>query len=116
MQTEGENYSVRYERDKVMVKCVGCLDLRGKEGYGPIAELFGKVIEQHSAPSTLILDLRDLEFLNSSGITTIGGFIIKIRNKGGVGLRILCADRHTWQGRSMRGLQKLMEGVEIVFE
>ncbi len=116
MRIEDENYSVTYDEDKVTVTCAGFLSLRGKEGYKPIAEIFESAVNQSTAPGTLVLDLRELEFLNSSGITTIGGFIIKVRDKGEVGLRILCANEHSWQTRSIRGLQKLMDGVEVVFE
>ncbi len=114
MRVEGENYSVTFDADTVI--CVGELNLRGKEGYGPIAELLDSVVAQNDLPRILNLDLRRLAFLNSSGITTLGGFIIKVRNKGGVGLKIICSNDHAWQGRSIKGLQKLMNGLEVVFE
>ncbi|MEZ4529185.1 MAG: hypothetical protein R2941_25005 [Desulfobacterales bacterium] len=64
-----------------------------------------------------MLDVRELEFLNSSGITTIGGVVIRLRKKGGIQLLIQCSDKHSWQSRSMTGLQKLMpDSLEITFE
>ncbi len=113
MEVRGEGYIVSYDSGSATISCSGMLDLRGKEGYGEILQLFEKVVEEN--PEGVVLDLRELEFLNSSGITTIGGFIIKLRNKGGSKLQILCANKFTWQFRSMQGLQKLMPGMSLEF-
>ncbi|MBF0099895.1 MAG: hypothetical protein HQK77_03215 [Desulfobacterales bacterium] len=117
MQVQGDKYTIVYHSETATVRCDGMLDLRGKDGYTEISELFTKVLDQIPLPKKIILDIRDLEFLNSSGITTLGGFIIRLRNKGGIQLLIQCANKHSWQLRSMKGLQKLMsEGLELNFE
>lgn len=82
MQIKGEKYHVGYNPETSTIFCEGMLNLRGKDGYKDIANLFDQVVKQnHSAKITV--DVRELEFLNSSGITTLGGFIIKLRKKGG---------------------------------
>lgn len=117
MRVTGENgeYSVTYDAATGTIKCEGMLDLRGKEGYQPVATLFENVVE--AAPETITLDIRNLEFLNSSGITTIGsGLIIKARKKGASNVAIQCAKRYAWQERSIKGLSKLMPGMTLSFE
>lgn len=114
---QGDNHRVSYDPTTATVTCSGFLDLRGKEGYKEIVKLLDTVAEQSPSAEKIILDIRDLEFLNSSGITTLGGFVIKLRNKGGIRLMIKCSNKHSWQSRSMKGLEKLMsEGMELVFE
>jgi len=117
MQVQGDKYSITYQSETETVRCAGFLDLRGKDGYKDIADLFDKVAARSPSPEKIMLDVRDLEFLNSSGITTIGGFVIKLRKKEGIMLLIQCANKHSWQSRSMTGLQKLMpDSLEITFE
>jgi hypothetical protein len=113
MEVRGTGFLVSHDPEKAYVVCSGVLDLRGKAGYGDIMHLLDQAV---AVPDPLItLDLRDLEFLNSSGITTLGGFIIKLRDRGTGQLKVLCSNRYTWQSRSMRGLQKLMPEMELAF-
>jgi hypothetical protein len=114
MSIHGEGYTINYEPEQAAILCTGILDLRGKEGYLEVSKLLEEVVGD-GKPS-ITLDLRGLEFLNSSGITTLGGFIIKLRDKGGSSLRVLCSNQYTWQSRSMQGLQRLLPGMTIEFD
>ena len=114
IQTKGDDYLVSYEQELATVLCTGLLDLRGKEGYADLSLLLDEVVKANHSLTTL--DLRKLEFLNSSGITTIGGFLIKMRDGGNKALRVLCSDRFTWQSRSMQGLKRLLPEMSIEFE
>jgi len=114
MKISGEGFLVQYDPEQGLVICSGLLDLRGKEGYGPVSRLLDQAVED--VHPQLTLDLTGLEFLNSSGITTLGGFIIKLRNRGISALRIRCSSDYTWQPRSMRGLQKLMPDMALEFD
>lgn len=117
MRIHGERYDVHYDPATARVSCSGILDLRGKQSYKDIAELLDNAVNQEPPPEIMTLDVRKLEFLNSSGITTLGGFVIKLRNKGGIRLIIRCSDKISWQERSMKGLTRLMpEGLEVSFE
>lgn len=117
MEQQKDKFSVTYDAESLTVRFTGVLDMRGKEGYKEVIELFDQIVAETDAGKTVTLDVKELEFLNSSGITTIGAFIIKLRNKGGIRLFIHCSNNHSWQARSMTGLQKLMpSGLEIVFE
>lgn len=117
MKVQGNKYTVTYDSATETVTCSGTLDMRGKDGYKEIWELFDYAAGSVSGHGTVTLDIRHLEFLNSSGITAIGGFVIKLRNKGNISLLILCSNQHSWQAKSMTGLEKLMpSGLSLRFE
>lgn len=115
MRVTGENYEVIYDSSISTIICKGSMDLRGKDGYMQVAELFEKVIEKN--PANITLDIRNLKYLNSSGITTIGaGLVIKARKKGVSRFVIHSTKNHAWQARSMKGIVKLMPGMELKFD
>ena len=112
MEVVGKKYSVRFDSQTATICCSGILDVRGKEGYQPILDLFDAVIELQ--PEIITLDVRQLEFLNSSGITAIGsGLVIKARKKGHSRLVFYCSDKYPWQKRSMKGISRLMPDIEL---
>ncbi|OQX12121.1 MAG: hypothetical protein BWK80_44060 [Desulfobacteraceae bacterium IS3] len=116
MEVRGDRFEITWHSASATVRCSGTLDMRGKEGYRQIIDLLDEAVSLTSS-GIVTLDVKALEFLNSSGITALGGFIIKLRNKGGIRLAIRCSHTHTWQARSMKGLEKLMpDGLEIIFE
>jgi len=114
MEIKGEKYNIAYDMENATIFCSGTLDFRGKEGYREMAALLEKAVNSESP--RIILDIRELEFLNSSGITTLGGFIIKIRKKGASHLTIRGSKKYSWQARSVKGLQKLLPSMNQEFE
>jgi hypothetical protein len=79
--------------------------------YTPILELLGQASADSSRPLTL--DLRHLEFLNSSGIAMLSKFVIGVRN-GEIKLTVLGSSTIPWQGKSLTNLKRLMP--ELVLE
>ncbi len=115
MELIDEKFSVQYDASNGKISCKGIMDLREKKGYQPLANLFDEVVEQ--SPQIITLDIRQLEFLNSTGITVIGsGLVIKIRNKALSKLVIHCSKDFPWQSRSMKGISKLMSDIELRFD
>ncbi|RLC12713.1 MAG: hypothetical protein DRI57_17405 [Deltaproteobacteria bacterium] len=114
MEVTGEKYNIRYDSPTGTIVCGGIMDMRGKEGYKEVAELFEKVVNEE--PETVTLDIRKLEFLNSSGITTIGAkLVIRLRNKKVSKLVIRCSKAYPWHEKSVKGLTKLMPALEVRF-
>jgi hypothetical protein len=113
MQTflKGDDYEVEYKVETQTLRCKGSLELSGTEEYRPIAELFSYAVIQ--LPPQLTLDLRELEFLNSSGINVISKFVISVRQKSTVGLLVLGSKRIPWQGKSLPNLQRLMPALKL---
>jgi len=117
MEIQGPAYSVSYNAGTNTVKYKGTFNIRGNEGYKEISAMLNKIEEQLSPPSEVVFDIRETEYLNSSGITTMGKFVIRLRQKTGVSIIVLCSKQQSWQEYSVNGLQKLMPvGLTVKFE
>lgn len=102
---EGEGYRVYRGDADGHVVFEGALRLGGTTEYAPInALLFEVMDEAHS----ITLDLRQLEFLNSSGIAMLSKFVIEARNRQVTEVAIQGASTIPWQGKSLNNLKRLM--------
>ncbi|EDZ94935.1 MAG: hypothetical protein ABWU14_02690 [Limnospira maxima] len=63
-------------------------------------------------PSPITLNLRELQFLNSSGINMLSKFVIKVRQKKNMNLVLLASSKIPWLGTSLKNLQRLMPSLE----
>jgi len=97
--------------DGATIHYEGTLRLSGTEAYAPILELMQQVLA--SKPSKVVLDLTELEFLNSSGINLLAKFTIDVRKQPEIGLHVLGSTRIPWQSKSLPNLQKLHRAVEL---
>ena len=114
MEIKNEDYSMWYDASNQTVFCKGSFRLSGVADYEPII----KLLEDAAAtgPEKLTLDLRELEFLNSSGINILSKFVISVRKSGNMKLLILGSKKIPWQGKSLINLQRLMPSLELVIE
>lgn len=112
MNIEGDGYTVTHQNGLIQIS--GKLSLM-LEHYVELEAVFKNIIE--SAPSELTLDLRNLEYLNSSGIKTICvGLILEAANIEGLRMKILCSNQYTWQQETIPTFEDLMNDMEILFE
>jgi hypothetical protein len=108
----GESFEVRLEDNNATVSFKGALRLSGSEDYVPILDLLRATLVD--AAPLIILDLRELDFLNSSGITMFSRFVIEARDHpGGIALEFLASETVPWHARSLRNLQRLMPSMSI---
>lgn len=114
MEITSEKYSVQYDKETQTVSCRGALRLAGMEDYAPIVELLDTVLQDH--PSTLRLNLQELEFLNSSGINVLSKFVLKVRGKEDMRLIVQGSTAIPWQERSLKNLQRLMPKLELTWD
>ncbi|MGF1480830.1 MAG: STAS domain-containing protein [Cyanophyceae cyanobacterium] len=114
VEIKGDDYSVRYDPTTAIIKFLGELSLGGPAEYAPIVKLLNSVADQD--PSTITLDLRNLEFLNSSGISTISKFVINLRKKRTIQLIVLGSNDIPWQGKSLKNLQRLLPSLKLEIE
>ncbi len=110
MKLEHENYSAELI-DNHTVKLRGTFRLQGKDHYMEIMGLLEDAIKL--ADGTLTIDMTDLNFLNSSGISSLSIFIIQAREAGHKKIRIIGSSRHSWQAKSLKNFQKLWRSIEI---
>ena len=107
----GDSYEIRLEEDKATISFKGALRLSGTDDYGPILEMLKGTLMNPAMP--IVLDFRELDFLNSSGITMFSRFVIEARDRSGVNLHFLASEAIPWHARSLKNLQRLMPTLEI---
>jgi hypothetical protein len=110
-EIKGEDYSVQYDPESVTFYFIGELSLGGPADYAPIAELLENVANQE--PSTITLNLKKLEFLNSSGISMLSKFAISVRKKKTVQVLVLGSNHISWQEKSLKNLEKLLPSLKL---
>lgn len=111
MNVEAEEYSVRFDEGAARVSFHGAIRLRGPREYDDVKRLLRHALSL--GPARLELDFSDLRFLNSSGIGTIGQFIVDARRVGTTRVVIRGSKAHPWQSRSLGTLQKVWQDVEL---
>ncbi|MGV2829628.1 slr1659 superfamily regulator [Myxosarcina sp. GI1(2024)] len=113
-EIKAEDYFVQHDPDTSTVKFSGLLSLGGPKEYAPIADLLKNIAD--SEPPEITLDLRELEFLNSSGISMLSKFVLSLRKKKNVQLIILGSNDMPWQGKSLKNLQKFLPSLKLEIE
>jgi len=106
----GETFEIRLE-DNNTVLFKGALRLSGMEDYAPILDMLKGTLLNPPAP--IVLDLRDLDFLNSSGITMLSRFVIEARDRADINLYFLASESVPWHARSLKNLQRLMPALMV---
>jgi hypothetical protein len=114
MEIKTEDYNIWYDAVAKAVICQGSLRLGGMEDYTPIEQLLEDVVAQQ--PQNLTLNLRELKFLNSSGINVLSKFVIKARQQKNMQLVVRGSTNIPWQGKSLKNFQRLLPSLELEWE
>ena len=114
MRIESENFRVWFDETSGTIYFDGALRLANPLEYRGIRELmigaYGLVIGK------LFLDFRDLEFLNSSGISALCQFIFEAKKIGTTPIQLVGNEHTHWQKRSFGSLTKLWDKLEVTFK
>ncbi|OCR01178.1 hypothetical protein BCD67_17590 [Oscillatoriales cyanobacterium USR001] len=113
MEIKTDEYQIWYDRATASVFLQGSLRLTGEE-YEPLVKFLEEIAE--SEPEEIILNLQKLEFLNSSGISMLSKFVIKVRQKKNINMEIKGSKAIPWQGKSLRNLLRLMPALKLELE
>lgn len=114
MEIKTGDYSICYDPATETVICQGSLRLGGVEEYEPIVKLLNDLADQE--PRKITLNLKKLDFLNSSGINVLSKYVIKVRQKGTIQMLVQGSKAISWQGKSLKNLQRLMPSLELEFQ
>src|ERR1700744_2876096 len=109
MEIKGNDYRVWTEGATIHYE--GTMRLSGTEAYAPILDLMQQVLA--TKPAKVVLDLTELEFLNSSGINLLAKFTIDVRKQPEIGMLVKGSTKIPWQAKSLPNLQKLHKAVEL---
>lgn len=114
MEIKTEDYNVKYDETSQSIIFDGSLRLNGSAEYTSISELLSSVAERE--PEMIILDLRELSFLNSSGISMLSKFVIDVRKRKNIQMAVIGATKNPWQNKSLKNLQRLMPSLKLELE
>lgn len=113
MDIQADDYSIQYDANAATVYFRGFLRLDGIEKYQPVMDVLLNAI---ICSTQVTVDLRDLEFLNSSGISMLSMFVVKVRDRGDTSLTLVGSDKILWQTKSLKNLQRLMPSLILKFD
>jgi hypothetical protein len=99
-----DEYTASYDPASATVVVSGSVRLQSTADYDPIVSLMNAA---HDAHPKMTLDLRGLQFLNSSGISAISRFVIGARKADKADVTVLGSSSVFWQTKSLSNLQKL---------
>jgi hypothetical protein len=114
LKIQTERYVIQYDPLTVTIVCQGSLRLYGGQEYASIMELLNIVADQK--PEAITLDLRELQFLNSSGINVFCRFVIRVRNHKASQLVVQGTHQISWQTKSLINFQRLMPDLRVDLE
>ncbi len=113
-EIKDQDYAVQYDSESTAVDFAGLLSLGGAKEYAPIANLLNKIAADE--PEEITLNLKKLEFLNSSGISMLSKFVLGLRKKKKIQLVILGSREMPWQSKSLKNLQKFLPSLKLVID
>jgi hypothetical protein len=114
MEITHEDYAVQYDAETATIVCQGSFRLRGNEEYAPILQVLTQAAD--AKPETLTLDVRALQFLNSSGINTLSKFILQVRKLSASQMVIKGSRAFPWQSKSLKNFQRLLPALQLEVE
>jgi hypothetical protein len=117
MEIKSDRYRIHYDLTTMTVVCEGALLLNGTEEYHSILTFLKGIVDQQ--PSYMIIDLRGLKYLNSSGINMFAKFVMYIndkqKNSNLFDLTIIGRKEIYWHERVFKNLKRLLPILTIKF-
>jgi len=80
----------------------------------PIIELLQHVVDKVAGEDYVVIDLRDLDFINSQGISVLYKFAINLRNKN-MKVNIFAVKQSAWQQATLNNVLKLSPNSTITW-
>ncbi len=113
MRITGDKHTAEFLPETSTVELRGNYRLNGLTEYQPIYELL-----THAATVSpqLTIDLRQLVFLNSSGIAMLSKFVLEARKQPEKHLTMHASNDIPWQSKSLKNLQRLWPALELNFD
>ena len=114
MEIKTDDYRVWYNPETITVNFKGLLRESKLADYKPLETLLARVIEQELP--TITMNFKELEFLNSSGMSVLSRFVIGVRKKKTTQLVVKGAKAVPWQGKSLGNWQRLMPTLRLEWD
>jgi hypothetical protein len=106
-EIQDEKYNVRYQSDKGEISIQGALLLNGALAYEPLLDLLKQGTDEQA--THLDIDIRELKFLNSSGINMLTKFVLYVKAKETtLQVHFQAYEHIAWQVRLLVNLKRLL--------
>jgi len=106
-------YSIEFISDENRIIFKGTLKLKSAQKYYQIMNfIYGHAVKSNDR--VLVLDIINLQFLNSSGIASLGIFMVKLRDKE-IKVRLIGLKFVNWQVILLQNLQELNSNVDAEY-
>lgn len=113
MKVESPDYQVHYQEADRTVYFKGSLRLNAAPEYAPISDLLDRAMALQAAADGVRWDVRELIFLNSSGINMLYQFVVKVRKAGNVPMAVIGANAVPWQQKSLGNMTRFMPTLKL---
>ncbi|HOW82560.1 MAG TPA: hypothetical protein PK573_08375 [Spirochaetota bacterium] len=114
MKINGETYTVEYHKNDNRIAFSGNLRLQTINSYEEIINFTLRFALESNEP--LILDFTKLEIINSSGIASLGLFLVKLRDTESEKKLVIHASKYIqWQVSSLNDLRELNDNLDIIY-
>ena len=110
LEIKDQDYRVWYEPSDHTVYFEGKMRL-APGGYRPIEELLQRVVE--TGPNRIRLHLFHLQFLNSSGLSTLFKFVVQLRKLGTITLAVQASKEVLWHSKTLSNIERFFPDAEI---
>ncbi len=115
MEVVGGDYRVGVDPASRTAAFSGTLRLNGADEYAPIQQILEDLLTS-SEGSDCRWDLRELQFLNSSGINMLYQLVIRARRLGNIKMVVVGSKDVAWQGKSLGNMTRFMPGLELTVD
>ncbi|MCC5918229.1 MAG: hypothetical protein JJU02_12995 [Cryomorphaceae bacterium] len=111
MTLKAGDAEVTLDENSSSIKFSGSMRLANMKEYEQVADF----LKEHgnTFDDSLVLDFENLQFLNSSGITTISLFILNCKKNGGLELTVKGSNEVSWQQKSLSNFKKLWPNIKL---
>lgn len=108
---KGDKFEVTLDLASHVVAFRGSLRLINARGYAPVVALLDQALD---LGSPVVLDLRQLAYINSAGLQALVRFIVRVRDAQAV-CTIQASRGVLWHSRSLPQFQHLLPSLAIEF-
>ncbi len=111
--TAGESI-LKFDKQNSILIMQGSMRLANLTEYDKVLKFLNEITNMVS--DVLTVDMKNLTFLNSSGITTLSMYILGIKKIGKPKIIVLGSNKVSWQDKSLNNFHKLWADVTITIE
>jgi len=106
-------FKIKYEEEESTIYFSGTIRMYGNEEYLRIRKFLSDIYELEN--HELLLNFVNLDFMSSSGISTIAKFFLHVKDKEEKDITIIGNKNIVWQKKSIDNLKSLNLPVKVVY-